>query len=500
MMIEQVVDLCKLHGKQAALYGKDTEEISRYQQALDAVGIGTLVNHPVSQLPVFSTIVLLESGLDVSYELNLTNLSNKYGTVIDPHGQIETNWTDRTTEHFVGTPKGIVRASTHSVVDYDYTNFFKKEVMRIFRWLKGYENKFSVIYAGATYEHAISMLSFMDIVEAVRYKLSQGYTKIIFYNGDETVQPNSIMTCQRVAEYLSDEIEPDTLFYYTGGLSIEHCYEQLKQEHGFTYHMHPMAGTRFELTVKQALEERSVTPDTNLDALYEPYQISTTKRNFVCFNRVPRWHRLMLVLELLKRNLVKNSYYSFDFSGFNRNGNDDIMIPVQKEIDRYAHLFPMVLNRSAERDNPVGLDPDDIKYHHNSYFSLVCETIFYSGENAGLSDIIHAGSVFLSEKIYKPLAYKHPFLLVGFPGTLEYLRTLGYKTFHPYIDERYDSMEDDFERMDAIVNEVERLCNQTPEQWLEWQQNVMPIVEHNFLWFLEDKDLSVTPDLSDYFR
>jgi hypothetical protein len=108
--------------------------------------------------------------------------------------------------------------------------------------------------------------------------------------------------------------------------------------------------------------------------------------------------------------------------------------------------------------------------------------------------------VFLSEKIYKPLAYKHPFLLVGYPGTLNYLKKLGYRTFHPHINEHYDSIQDDLERMDAIVSEVERLCNQTPEQWQEWQYNVAPIVEHNFEWFLEDKDLSVTPDLSEYFR
>jgi hypothetical protein len=500
--IAQVVELCKLHGKKVFVYGENPDEVDAYAQALTGASLEVFVNIQIDQMPLFAVVLVLESGTAVSAQLCLLNLAGKFCTVIDPYYQLTVNRSEphRVTEHFVLAENRFVRANGYSTVNCDYDNFFKNETLHIFRWLKNYENMFSVIYAGATYENAIYIAPFTEIIAAIRYKLSQGYKKIVFYNGDETVQLNSIMMCQRVAEYLKDEIEPNTLFYYTGGLSVQDRYTGFKKQHNFQYHMHVMAGTRFEHTVKKSLEYSLGDANHPLQVLHNPYEVAAKPKNFVCFNRVPRWHRVNLLIALLNKGLVENSYYSFDLHEFKGHGNPSIMAPVKKELDRYAHLFPMVLNRSKDRDNPVNLDPDDIHYHHNSYFSLVCETVFYSGEHRSLGDISNEESVFLSEKIYKPLAYRHPFLLVGYPGTLEYLKKLGYRTFHPHINEHYDSIQDDLERMDAIVAEVERLCDQTPEQWQEWQHNVAPIVEHNFKWLLEDKDLSVTPDLSEYFR
>ena len=46
--------------------------------------------------------------------------------------------------------------------------------------------------------------------------------------------------------------------------------------------------------------------------------------------------------------------------------------------------------------------------------------------------------LFISEKSFKPLAHKHPFLIYGSLGTLQYLRDLGFETFDHVIDESYD--------------------------------------------------------------
>ena len=60
------------------------------------------------------------------------------------------------------------------------------------------------------------------------------------------------------------------------------------------------------------------------------------------------------------------------------------------------------------------------------------------------------------------------------------MRTLGYKSFAPHINESYDWIEDDELRLEAIMNEVERLCNFTDIEWMDFQTNVQSIVEHNF--------------------
>jgi hypothetical protein len=46
--------------------------------------------------------------------------------------------------------------------------------------------------------------------------------------------------------------------------------------------------------------------------------------------------------------------------------------------------------------------------------------------------------LFISEKIFKPLAYQHPLIVYGTPGSLAYLCSRGFETFGHRIDESYD--------------------------------------------------------------
>jgi hypothetical protein len=85
----------------------------------------------------------------------------------------------------------------------------------------------------------------------------------------------------------------------------------------------------------------------------------------------------------------------------------------------------------------------------------------------------------LSEKIFKPIGMKHPFIVVSNPKTLELLRTLGYKTFSPWIDESYDLIEDDAERLLAIAKETKRLCELSPQELTEFLTNCKEICEYN---------------------
>jgi hypothetical protein len=46
----------------------------------------------------------------------------------------------------------------------------------------------------------------------------------------------------------------------------------------------------------------------------------------------------------------------------------------------------------------------------------------------------------LTEKIFKPIVLKQPFVLMGGQGTLQYLRDYGFKTFKKWFDEDYDDI------------------------------------------------------------
>ena len=83
----------------------------------------------------------------------------------------------------------------------------------------------------------------------------------------------------------------------------------------------------------------------------------------------------------------------------------------------------------------------------DAFWQVVTETVFYY-------DKLH-----LTEKIFKPIVSKQPFMLLAAPGNLAYLRSYGFETFGPYIDESYDAVLDPAERIQFIVTEMRRIAS-----------------------------------------
>lgn len=108
-------------------------------------------------------------------------------------------------------------------------------------------------------------------------------------------------------------------------------------------------------------------------------------------------------------------------------------------------------------------------FYHKSYFSVVTETQFSNDR-----------CVDISEKTYKPIIFKHPFIVASTPLHLQYLRNLGYKTFSPYIDESYDLEFNDAKRLLLICKEINRLSNLSEDELLEFRTNLLEIVDYNF--------------------
>jgi hypothetical protein len=84
----------------------------------------------------------------------------------------------------------------------------------------------------------------------------------------------------------------------------------------------------------------------------------------------------------------------------------------------------------------------------DTYFSLVTETVFtypYS---------------FRTEKIAKPLAIGHPWIVAANTGYYRDMRNLGFKTFGHLIDEGFDEIVNDQDRIHRIWQVTEDLCKQ----------------------------------------
>lgn len=85
----------------------------------------------------------------------------------------------------------------------------------------------------------------------------------------------------------------------------------------------------------------------------------------------------------------------------------------------------------------------------------------------------------LTEKSLRPIACGRPFMLAATPGSLQYLRNYGFKTFDGLIDESYDSIVDPAQRLDAICNEMKRISQLPADQKHDLWQQLYSIARYN---------------------
>jgi hypothetical protein len=81
--------------------------------------------------------------------------------------------------------------------------------------------------------------------------------------------------------------------------------------------------------------------------------------------------------------------------------------------------------------------------------------------------------------VYKGISCNKPFIVFSTPYFLEDLRSLGFETFSPYINESYDQITDNQERLNTIVAEIERLVNLPPTLLEEILAECGKIAERN---------------------
>jgi hypothetical protein len=87
----------------------------------------------------------------------------------------------------------------------------------------------------------------------------------------------------------------------------------------------------------------------------------------------------------------------------------------------------------------------------------------------------------ITEKTIKPIVLKHPFVVFSSYKFLDYLKSIGFKTFDPIIDESYDKIEDVEERCNALTMEIKRLVdNNVIAQNID---ELDKICQHNFAVF-----------------
>jgi hypothetical protein len=183
--------------------------------------------------------------------------------------------------------------------------------------------------------------------------------------------------------------------------------------------------------------------------------------SFLCLNGRVRPHRYAILNQLEQLGLLDGALWT--------NLDDHLkpirLLPPYYEVDRYHGTAVEAGYVKAQLFNnewgEIYIKPEP---YIDTYFSVVTETVYN-----------YPWSLF-SEKMCKPLAIGHPFVAVANCGFYRDLRDLGFQTFHSLIDETFDQLDNNQDRMDRIVSTIQDLCSQDLGAFI---QAAEPICKYN---------------------
>ena len=213
------------------------------------------------------------------------------------------------------------------------------------------------------------------------------------------------------------------------------------------------------------------------------------KHHILCFNRVPKIHRIGIFGELMSnknyvdkyilsmgRNSIKDEYMGFY----------DVFRDVFRNIDieRKFRISNYLLSYDESKDfiydeNDLMLDVGANTYnkhaHSDSFVNVVTES--YLDENI----------VFYSEKTYKPIRSLQPFIIFGNTGSLKKLKERGYKTFEKWWDESYDDEIDMDKKFEKICKVMEEICSWDLDKCFRITNEMEETLQHNFFHLINTK-------------
>lgn len=232
----------------------------------------------------------------------------------------------------------------------------------------------------------------------------------------------------------------------------------------------------------------------------QPEQRTITK-TFFSPNRIiggQRRHRVVMLYHFMKLGLLNTNWVSCP-KVCPVEGWDLEMIAIKQKLE-LKHIDIVKYLRQIETRTFPGEEIQEMSSYHLTNWKETADCLLYH-----VSETVAEGKrLHLTEKTFKPIAMKMPFVLTATQGSLEYLREYGFKTFSDVWDESYDDEPDDFKRFEMVANLLKDLESQDRQALFE---KCKPIIEHNYNWFyggefekyLWQELTEMLEDINDYF-
>ncbi len=216
------------------------------------------------------------------------------------------------------------------------------------------------------------------------------------------------------------------------------------------------------------------------DTSIEYNKLNKKTHHFLCFNFIPKLHRVAIFAELNTNEALKNKYItSLGASLINK--KDDYLQQILNNINNnYKHnknrLIEFFINYDSTKECVFDKTDTNINYstnvnveaHNTSFVNIVTESL------------IHPSSIFFSEKTYKPIFCAQPFILLGNTNSLKKLKERGFQTFDKWWDESYDLERDFTKRLEKIVDVMIEISCWDQDKMYKITNEMEPVLKHNF--------------------
>jgi hypothetical protein len=208
--------------------------------------------------------------------------------------------------------------------------------------------------------------------------------------------------------------------------------------------------------------------------LIQPWSERTITKTFIAPNRIvagERKHRLEMLYHIFKNRLTDNHISCPETCPAENISIHDAVKPLTTRYPDIQEVFAkqsLPINFAGETGHPM----------HSCWLSLFdecAESLLYLVTETVATGRRHH----LTEKTFKPIALGMPFIIVGTQGSLEYLRSYGFRTFEGIWDESYDQA-DDGVRIERIASLLRSLDELPPDAKQDLFDQAHEVIEHNW--------------------
>ena len=204
-------------------------------------------------------------------------------------------------------------------------------------------------------------------------------------------------------------------------------------------------------------------------------QHRTPTHTFMSPNRIvggKRDHRVLFLYNVFKSGLEKNYISAPRVCPYEGVDISDIAL---KYINTYSDIAQVF--RTAQL--PRLFDGEETQVMTSCWLGNYTEAqdslVYVPTETVYFGRRLH-----ITEKTFKAIALEMPFVLVAPAGSLEYMRSYGFKTFSDVFDESYDEETNDVLRIEKVTRLLKDLDSLSVRERQDIHRACLSAVEHNY--------------------